>query len=206
MVKIGWFGGPLNHDSLSEATGALVGSGVGGLANITAGNVVVHVTFPSLVPTPLIFVTPFGDAGTWWLANQSDAGFDVVLSGVKTHDVTFSWSAEPTPAGAVMWHSDYTSSPVTPPAPSTETTEDEPPLDEEVEETPPPEDPAPVTPPPEDPVLPESSSPDASSPESEEGLDDAVPPEPEEPAPAEPPPVEEPASVPDPAPEPSPSP
>ena len=110
FVNVTWY---------SPSAGAGAGSGGGasplrkqGFAKIAAGDMTVHVDFESVGAYPMIVASPAGDAGSWWLANQTDAGFDIVIGAPQVHDVIFTWFAEPTPDGTIMWNSDNTYNPV----------------------------------------------------------------------------------------------
>ena len=85
-----------------------------GFAKIAAGSTSVHVSYATINAYPMILATPEGDAGSWWIAGQSDVGFDIVLGAAQSHDVTFTWRVEPTPDGTVVWNSDNTNTLIDP--------------------------------------------------------------------------------------------
>ncbi len=121
----------------ASASGASSGSGSTGstvirkgFAKIFAGSQEVTVSFDTIQAYPMILATPVGQAGDWWISNQTDSGFTINLAAAENHDVLFSWTAEATPSGTVLTNSDNTyteidptsGDPVAPPPPGSSTT------------------------------------------------------------------------------------
>jgi hypothetical protein len=85
-----------------------------GFADIASGSKKVHVAFPSLGAYPNVKAVPYGDAGTWWIENVTDTGFDIVMRDTFARDLRFAWSAQPTQTGDILHNSDGTFGPVDP--------------------------------------------------------------------------------------------
>ena len=109
-VSIGWRGSSEVVTASSSSHGTVL-SDVAvrkGFAEITPGEKVAHVEFETLHAYPMVLASPQGRAGDWWIANQTDSGFDIILASAQEHDVVFSWSARATPQGSTVWNSDHT--------------------------------------------------------------------------------------------------
>jgi len=80
-----------------------------GLASILAGATEVHVSYNTILAFPMAYAAPHASIdGSWWIANRTDKGFDIIISQAQTHDVDFTWMARPMRAGTVRFVSDNT--------------------------------------------------------------------------------------------------
>jgi hypothetical protein len=164
-VYVGWFGG--TEEAVVEQSGGN-GFPYQGYARILAGDRKVRVQHGTLGAYPMVVATPYGLAGNWWITEQSDTGFSIVIEESQSADVVFTWFVTPTPVGTLMWTSDETSNQVDlltgNPLPATPESEEE-------------------ASPPEEVLPPEEESPEAESPLPEE--DPESPPETGPPSPPE---------------------
>ncbi|MCL4733265.1 hypothetical protein KJZ71_05750, partial [Patescibacteria group bacterium] len=108
-VYVGWWGSTMAAQASSSDIHTRKG-----FAKIAAGDKQVNVTFESIGAFPMISAAPSGDAGNWWVSNETDTGFSIILMDAKFADVIFTWFAEPTPDGSLMWNSDNTSDVINP--------------------------------------------------------------------------------------------
>jgi len=84
-----------------------------GLAMILAGATEVHVSYGTVLHYSMVYGTPHASIdGSWWIANRTDKGFDIILSKAQTHDTEFTWLARPMNAGTIRFVSDNTYHPV----------------------------------------------------------------------------------------------
>jgi len=96
-------------NSASPASGGSTAAEQSGFARIISGATSVHVSFTSIGAYPMVRAAPYSQAGDWWISNQTDTGFDIILAAPQLHDVVFSWIAPPTLQGAIERQSDNTS-------------------------------------------------------------------------------------------------
>ena len=106
FVNPTWWGGPQANTSPATQQVATVpsptptplpSSDVVGEARAFAGATQVRVSFGSMSAYPQVQATPQAEVtGAWWIDQQNDKGFEIVLSEPQMHDVTFSWRATPT--------------------------------------------------------------------------------------------------------------
>ncbi|MFA5798892.1 MAG: LamG-like jellyroll fold domain-containing protein [Patescibacteria group bacterium] len=81
---------------------------VSGLALVKVGASEVHVSYASIQAYPMVYASPAGPAGNWWIANRSDTGFDIKLAAPASIDIEFTWMVKPMKQGTVRYVSDNT--------------------------------------------------------------------------------------------------
>ncbi|MDF1497672.1 MAG: tail fiber domain-containing protein [Patescibacteria group bacterium] len=80
-----------------------------GLALIQSGATEVHISYGTILHYSMVYATPHASIdGSWWVANRTDTGFDIILSHPQTHDTEFTWMTKPMKPGTIRFVSDNT--------------------------------------------------------------------------------------------------
>ncbi len=80
-----------------------------GLAMVLAGATEVHISYGSILHYSMVYATPHASIdGSWWVANRTDTGFDIMFSQPQTHDAEFTWLAKPMNPGTIRFVSNNT--------------------------------------------------------------------------------------------------